>query len=34
VNLAISFRGMRDERDNQSRDERKLRSRGTRSRKR
>ena len=34
VNLAISFRGMRDERDNQARDERKLRSRGTRSRKR
>lgn len=34
VDLAISFRGMRDERDNQARDERKLRSRGTRSRKR
>ena len=34
VNLAISFRGMRDKRDNQARDERKLRSRGTRSRKR
>ena len=34
VNLAISFRGMRDERENQARDERKLRSRGTRSRKR
>ena len=34
VNLAISFRGMRDERDNQARDERKLRSRGTRLRKR
>lgn len=34
VGLAISFRGMRDERDNQARDERKLRSRGTRSRKR
>ena len=34
VNLAISFRGMRNERDNQARDERKLRSRGTRSRKR
>ena len=34
VNLAISFRGMRDERDNHARDERKLRSRGTRSRKR
>ena len=34
VNLAISFRGMRDERDNQARDERKLRSRGTRPRKR
>lgn len=34
VNLAISSRGMRDERDNQARDERKLRSRGTRSRKR
>ena len=34
VDLAISFRGMRDERDNQARDERKLRSRGTRLRKR
>ena len=34
VDLAISFRGMRDERNNQARDERKLRSRGTRSRKR
>ena len=34
VNLAISFRGMRDERDNQARDEKKLRSRGTRLRKR
>ena len=34
VDLAISFRGMRNERDNQARDERKLRSRGTRSRKR
>ena len=34
VNLAISFRGTRDERDNQARDERKLRSRGTRSRNR
>ena len=34
VNLAISFRGMRDERDNHARDERKLRSRGTRLRKR
>ncbi len=34
VNLAISFRGMRDERDNQAREERKLRSRGTRSKKR
>lgn len=34
VDLAISFRGMRDKRDNQARDERKLRSRGTRSRKR
>ena len=34
VNLAISFRGMRDERGNQARDEKKLRSRGTRSRKR